>query len=76
MFKVLSVQDYKLLLNRQLQLVNQNIDLTKDLDMKDYQISKLEKEVLELKQLLLKTSAQATNKQTNKITLERIKIYV
>lgn len=73
---MLSHHEQKNILKRQLQLVNENIELTKEIEFRDYRISRLEKEIRELKQLLLKTTSQVTNKSTNQITLERIKIYV
>ena len=70
---MLSISEQKSCLKRQLELVKENQELSKEIEFRDYRISRLEQEIRDLKNALL----QKDNKSNSlKLTYERIKIYV
>lgn len=67
---MLSISEQKDCLKRQLELVKENQELTKEVEFRDYRIQKLEKELDDLKYKLLQM-----HEKDLKITYERINIY-
>ena len=61
-------------LKRQLELVKENQELTKESEFKDFRISKLEQEIRDLKNALLQKDKEQIQ-QTVRLTYERINIY-
>ena len=75
--KTLSIEDQKKLLKKSIVLMDENLELLKDNEFKDYRIQKLEQEIRDLQKLLKKYSdtLEITNK-TPKLRYERTQIYV
>ena len=71
---MLSLSEQKCCLKRQLELVKENQELTKESEFKDFRISKLEQEIRNLKNALLQKDKEQIQ-QTVRMTYERIKIY-
>ena len=71
---MLSLSEQKYCLKRQLELVKENQELTKESEFKDHRISKLEQEIRNLKNALLQKDKEQIQ-QTVRMTYERIKIY-
>lgn len=67
---MLSISEQKDCLKRQLELVKENQELTKEIEFRDYRIQKLEKELDEMKSKLLQI-----HENKIKATYERINIY-
>lgn len=71
---MLSLSEQKFCLKRQLELVKENQELTKESEFKDFRISKLEQEIRDLKNALLQKDKEQIQ-QTVRLTYERINIY-
>ena len=73
----LSIEDQKRLLKKSIGLMEENLELRKDNEFKDYRIQKMEQEIRELQKLLKKSSdTLEITPKTPKIQYERIQIYV
>lgn len=75
---MLSLSEQKDCLKRQLKLVKENQELTKEIEFRDYRIQRLEKELEEMKRMMVKLHYNSTEvKPSNnlKMTYERINIY-
>lgn len=75
---MLSLSEQKDCLKRQLKLVKENQELTKEIEFRDYRIQRLEKELEEMKGMMVKLHYNSTevNPSNNlKMTYERINIY-
>lgn len=66
----------KTLLSRQLKLVDENIELRKDIDFRDYRIQKLEETIFRMKQHIITQKQQQEMKTEEKIFHKMINIYV
>lgn len=60
---MLSISEQKDCLKRQLELVKENQELTKELEFRDYRMKKLEKELEEMKQTMLKLYEEKQHNQ-------------
>lgn len=67
---MLSIEEQRKSIKRQLELVKENQELTKELEFRDYRMKKLEKELEDLKSRFIQMSENKL-----KATYERIKIY-
>lgn len=75
-FKILSADEYKKIIKRQLDLVKQNQELTKEVEFRDYRVSRLEQEIRDLKTAMLKYHKQHNEYSSKlKMTYEKINIY-
>ena len=73
----LSIADQKRLLKKSIVLMDENLELLKDNEFKDYRIQKLEQEIRDLQKLLKKSSdTLEITPKTPKHQYERIQIYV
>lgn len=75
---MLSLSEQKDCLKRQLKLVKENQELTKEIEFRDYRIQRLEKELEEMKGMMVKlhyNSTEANPSNNLKMTYERINIY-
>jgi hypothetical protein len=71
---MLSLSEQKFCLKRQLELVKDYQELTKELEFKDFRISKLEQEIRDLKNELLQKDKEQIQ-QTVRMNYKRINIY-
>lgn len=62
-------------LKRQLELVKENQEKQREIELRDYKINKLEQELRETQRLLLKLYESKQLSTSTIITLERISIY-
>ena len=80
---MLSIQEQKKILKRQLELVKENQEQRKDIEFRDYRIMKLQKELEESRRLMLKLYEYKRKEETTSkhgtehklLTYERINIY-
>jgi hypothetical protein len=59
---------------RQLELVKKNQELTRDIEFRDYRITKLEKELRDM-QAIIRNSTESNQEKELNIIYERISIY-
>ena len=67
-YTTISKVQLKTTLTRQLKLVDENLELRKDIEFRDYRIQKLEEEIIEMQKLL--------HIQEHKIAHKTVNIYV
>lgn len=75
-YTTISKIELKTLLTKQLKLVDENLELRKDIDFRDYRIQKLEEELLKMKQFIISNHQKSKMKPEEKIVHKMVNIYV
>ncbi len=75
-YTTISKIELKTLLTKQLKLVDENLELRKDIEFRDYRIQKLEEELLKMKQFIISNHQKCKMKPEEKIVHKMVNIYV
>ena len=75
-YTTISKIELKTLLTKQLKLVDENLELRKDIEFRDYRIQKLEEELLKMKQFIISNHQKGKMKPEEKIVHKMVNIYV
>lgn len=75
-YTTISKVQLKTILTRQLKLVDENLELIKDIEFRDYRIQRLEKEIIEMKQFIANNLQKHEVKTEEKIVHKTVNIYV